>query len=150
MDANQNSSLFQLNLDAQNSYTLRSAASWARVLGVVSLIMGILIIIFGIIFQQAVSRSGLDYYDRDSGMNASTLGNLGMVMYVLMGIIFILSAVFAMNAGNKINAGLKNNDQATLNAGFAGARNFFALWAILTILFLVLILISMLGALGNS
>ena len=150
MDANQNSSLFQLNLDAQNSYTLRSAASWARVLGVVSLIMGILIIIFGIIFQQAVSRSGLDYYDRDSGMNASTLGNLGMVMYVLMGIIFVLSAVFAMNAGNKINAGLKNNDQATLNAGFAGARNFFALWAILTILFLVLILISMLGALGNS
>ena len=150
MDANQNSSLFQLNLDAPNSYTLRSAASWARVLGVVSLIMGILIIIFGIIFQQAVSRSGLDYYDRDSGMNASTLGNLGMVMYVLMGIIFVLSAVFAMNAGNKINAGLKNNDQATLNAGFAGARNFFALWAILTILFLVLILISMLGALGNS
>ena len=150
MDANQNSSLFQLNLDAQNSYTLRSAASWARVLGVVSLIMGILIIIFGIIFQQAVSRSGLDYYDRDSGMNASTLGNLGMVMYVLMGIIFVLSAVFAMNAGNKINAGLKNNDQATLNAGFAGARNFFALWAILTILFLVLILLSMLGALGNS
>ena len=150
MDANQNSSLFQLNLDAQNSYTLRSAASWARVLGVVSLIMGILIIIFGIIFQQAVSRSGLDYYDRDSGVSASTLGNLGMVMYVLMGIIFILSAVFAMNAGNKINAGLKNNDQATLNAGFAGARNFFALWAILTILFLVLILISMLGALGNT
>lgn len=150
MDANQNSSLFQLNLDAQNSYTLRSAASWARVLGVVSLIMGILIIIFGIIFQQAVSRSGLDYYDRDSGVSASTLGNLGMVMYVLMGIIFVLSAVFAMNAGNKINAGLKNNDQATLNAGFAGVRNFFALWAILTILFLVLILISMLGALGNT
>lgn len=147
MESNQNSSLFQLNLDAQNSYTLRSAASWARVLGVATMIMGILFIIFGIIAQQTISRAGLDY--GDSGMSSSALGNLGLVMYVLMGLVFIISAVFALNAGNKINAGLKNNDQATLNAGFAGARNFFALWAILTILSLILLLISLLTMLGQ-
>ncbi len=66
-----------------------------------------------------------------------------------MGLVFIISAVFAMNAGNKINSGLKNNDQATLNAGFAAARNFFALWAILTILSLILVLISLLTMLGQ-
>ena len=44
MEQNQNTSLFQLNLDAQNSYTLRSAASWAKVLGIVGLIMGILFV----------------------------------------------------------------------------------------------------------
>lgn len=149
MEQNQNTSLFQLNLDAQNSYTLRSAASWARVLGVASMIMGILFIVAGIIAQQTITRYSAYDYDK-GGVSASTLGNLGLVMYVIMGLVMIISAIFAMNAGNKINAGLKNNDQASLNSGFAGARNFFALWAILTILSLVLVLISVLGMLGNS
>ena len=148
MESNQNSSLFQLNLDAQNSYTLRSAASWARVLGVATMIMVILFIIFGIIAQQALSKGSFDY-NNNSGVSSSALGNIGLVMYVLMGLVFIISAIFAMNAGNKINAGLKNNDQATLNAGFAGTRNFFALWAILTILSLILLLISLLTMLGQ-
>ena len=55
MEQNQNTSLFQLNLDAQNSYTLRSAASWAKVLGVVSIILAVLFIILGVLVQQAVS-----------------------------------------------------------------------------------------------
>ncbi|MGB3155894.1 MAG: hypothetical protein WBB06_14905, partial [Chitinophagaceae bacterium] len=72
-----------------------------------------------------------------------------LVAYVFMGLIFIVSSIFALNAGNKINSGLKANDQATLNAGFAGARNYFAFWAIMIILMLLLVLISILGALGN-
>jgi magnesium-transporting ATPase (P-type) len=150
MEQNQNTSLFSLNLDAQNSYTLRSAASWAKVLGVVSLIIGILCVILGILVQQVISRGAINDYDiRDSGMSMSAIGNMGMAVYVLMGLIYVLSGVFAMNAGNKINRGLRTNDQATLNAGFAGARNFFALWAILMILLLLLIVISMLGSLAS-
>ena len=56
MEENQSSSLFSLNLDAQNSYTLRGMASWAKVLGFVGLIMGILFIILGILVQQAVNN----------------------------------------------------------------------------------------------
>ncbi len=151
MESNQSSSLFQLSLDGANSYTLRSAASWARILGIGSLIIGALCIILGIVVQQAMSKAGgyggIDY--RDSGFSASSLGNMGMAVYVIMGIVYILSGVFALNAGNKINAGLKTNSIDLLIAGFAGARNFFALWAVLIILFLILILISLLGALSN-
>ena len=150
MEQNQNTSLFQLNLDAQNSYTLRSAASWAKVLGVVGMIMGILCIILGIIVQQAVSRSGsFDTY-RGSGLSASSVGNLGLAVYVVMGLVFVISSMFALNAGNKISRGLKTNDQDTLNSGFAGARNYFAFWAVILIIMLLLMLISVLGSLGNS
>ncbi len=147
MEQNQNTSLFQLNLDAQNSYTLRSAASWARVLGIACMIMGILFIIFGIMVQQLVRKTGSYDYE-SSGMSASAIGNMGMAIYVIMGLVMIISAVFALGAGNKILNGLKTNDQASLNSGFAGARNFFALWAILTILGLILVLVSLLGALS--
>jgi hypothetical protein len=149
MEQNQNTSLFQLTLDAQNSYTLRSAASWAKVLGVVGMILGILFVILGIIVQQAVSKYGEFDSVRGSGLSASTVGNMGLVVYLIMGLVFVISSMFALNAGNKISRGLKTNDQASLNSGFAGARNYFAFWAIMIILMLVLVLISLLGSLGN-
>jgi hypothetical protein len=64
-----------------------------------------------------------------------------------MGLIYGISGIFALNAGNKINAGLKTNNMEILNAGFAAARNFFALWAILMIIMLLLVFISLVGTL---
>ena len=123
---NPSTSLFQLNLDAQNSYTLRSAATWAKVLGVVGMILGIFFFIVGIAVQQYVGRYGGYSSYRSSGLSATSLGNMGMVIYIIMGLIMVISSIFALNAGNKINLGLRTNDQAALNAGFAGARNYFA------------------------
>ena len=152
MEQDQNTSLFSLNLDAQNSYTLRSAASWAKVLGVASIIIAILCVIMGVIMQQVMSRAGGDfdsYRYRSSGFNSSSFGAIGLAMYVIMGLLYGISGMFALNAGNKINSGLKTNNMEMLNAGFAGARNFFALWAILMILFLLLILIGLMGSLSS-
>src|SRR5690349_18640088 len=131
MEQNQNSSLFQLNLDAQNSYVLRSAASWSKVLGIVGLIIGILCIIFGIIAQQTLNSysSSYDYNYRSSGVSTRTMGAMGLMVYAIMGLIMIITSIFAFNGGNKIIQGLKNNDQAALNAGFAGVRNYFAFWS---------------------
>ncbi len=147
MEQNQNSSLFSLNLDAQNSYTLRSAASWAKILGVVGAFLGILFIILGIMVQQAVSQYGGMY--RSGGLSASAIGSWGMAFYVLVGIVFILTSVFAINAGNKINMALRSNDQALLSSGFANVRNYFAFWAIIIILLLLLVLLGLLGSMGN-
>lgn len=146
----QNTSLFQLNLDAQNSYTLRNMASWAKVLGFVSLIMAVLCIVGGIMFQQYATSGSLDSEYRGSGFSGGTFGQVGLVMYILMGVIYGLSGMFALNAGNKIGTGLRTNDMEVLNAGFAGARNFFALWAILMILMLILVLISVLGLVSGA
>jgi len=148
MEQNQNSSLFSLNLDAQNSYTLRSVASWAKVLGIVTIIMAALLVIFGIVFQQNASKlDGFDGYrsSRSGGMSADSLGSMGLIMYVVIGLIYGLSGMFALNAGNKINSGLKTNNMELLNGGFANARNFFALWAILMILCLLFMLIGLMA-----
>ncbi len=148
MEPNQNTSLFQMNLDAQNSYTLRSAASWAKVLGVASLILAVLFIILGVMVQQVLSNTGGSYGRyRGSGLTSSDFGAVGLIFYVICGLLYGISGIFALNAGNKINTGLKTNNMELLNAGFAGARNFFALWAILMILMLVFVLISFAGTL---
>ncbi|MGH2553761.1 MAG: hypothetical protein ACRDEB_08585 [Chitinophagaceae bacterium] len=145
--SNPNTSLFQLNLDAQNSYTLRSAASWAKVLGIVGMIIGILFFVVAIIVQQTLSRYdgyGGNRY-RSSGFSASAIGNAGMAVYIILGLIMIISSIFALNAGNKITLGLKTNDQMALNSGFAGARNYFAIWAVILIICLLFLFIGLLG-----
>jgi hypothetical protein len=149
MEQNQNTSLFSLNLDAQNSYTLRNMASWAKVFGIVSIIIAVLFVIMGVILQQKMNEiSGYSRY-RSSGFSSESFGNMGLVVYVIMGLLYGISGMFALNAGNKINAGLRSNSMELLNSGFAGARNFFALWAILIIIFLLLILIGMLGIISS-
>jgi hypothetical protein len=146
MEQDQNSSLFSMSLDAQNSYTLRSMASWAKVLGVTSIIIAGLCVVWGIVFQQMMSRydSGLYNY-RSSGISSSGMAGAGLAIYVIAGVIYGLSGMFAINAGNKINAGLKGNNMELLNAGFAGARNFFALWAILMIITLLFMFIGIMA-----
>lgn len=147
MEQNQNSSLFSLNLDAQNSYTLRSMASWSKVLGIVGLILGILFLVVGILVQQQLSQSGYRSY-RSGGFSATTIGNYGLVVYLILALIFILTSIFALNAGNKISTALRANDQAALSAGFANARNYLAFWAILIIIMLLITFLSLLSSMG--
>lgn len=142
----QNSSLFSLNLDEQNSYSLRSVASWAKVLGIVSTILAILCFIAGIIFQQNVDKIDISSSYKSAGLSSDSLGNMVMVVYVIIGLLYGVSGMFALNAGNKINTGLKTKSMEILNGGFVAARNFFAFWAILMIIFLSLMLISILTA----
>ena len=54
---NPGTSLFQLNLDAGNSYTLRSAASWAKVLAITGIIIGVLFFAVGLLMQNAISNN---------------------------------------------------------------------------------------------
>ena len=146
MDTNQPQTqppLFQLNIDMNANMALRGAASWAKVLAIVGLILGILFVIFGVIVQNAVNRGG--YY----GGNSNMIGNVGMVVYIIMGLIMVISSVFGLNFANKITTALRTNDQTALAGGFSAVRNYFAFWAVICIIFLLLLLITFVSALGR-
>ena len=149
MEQNQNpnptTSLFQMNLDAQNSYTLRSSASWAKVLGVAGMITGaVLIILMAIAMSQLESRG---YRYRRSGLGGmfgdSGATKLGLWIMIITGIIFVIGGIFSFNFGNKINAALRSNDQNGLNNGFAALRNYFALRSIVVIIVLIFFLMAL-------
>jgi len=140
----QNQSLFQLNLDEQTGYTLRSATSWAKVLAIVGFICAGLIVIMAIVVQSKLgSYRSSRYYDDDFSGSTRTLSTMIIVVYFIIAIIQFLSSLFMWQFGNKISTAFKANDQAALNAGFAGLRNYIALWAILLIIGLLFMLISL-------
>ena len=146
--SNTSSSLFQLNLDASNSYSLRTAASWAKVLGVVGVILGIIIILMAIV---ALSQVNSTYGSRNEGFgdlwaNDRGSAGLGASLLIITGIIFIVGAIFSYSFGNRITAALKSNDQNGLERGFAALRNYYALRSIVLIIVLLLFLISLAGS----
>lgn len=144
---NPTTSLFQMNLDAQNSYNLRSAASWAKVLGVVGIITGaIIIILMAIAMSQLQGYRGYGY--RRGGLDemfGGSLGatKLGLWIMIITGIIFILGGIFSFNFGNKINTALRSNDQNGLNSGFAALRNYYALRSIIVIIVLLFLFLAL-------
>lgn len=137
-------SLFQLNLDATNTYTLRSSASWAKVLGVTGIIFGALLITWCAvkIVQLSQLYSQYGYYRRSSldMFSGSSDAKTGFWMFILSGVIFIIGGIFAWSFGNKINAALKTNSQEGLNNAFAALRNYYALRSITLIIVLLLFL----------
>ena len=136
-------SLFQMNLDAQNSYNLRSSASWAKVLGVVGIMTGIILIIMMAIALSKLEGAGYNRYDRGGGIEEIFAAKTGLWIIIITGIIFIIGGAFSYNFGNKIGAALKSNDQNGLSNGFAALRNYFALRSITLIIVLLLLLISL-------
>jgi hypothetical protein len=152
MEQNPNTSLFQLNVDASTSYSLRGAATWAKVLAVCGLIIGILCIVSGLFVQNLMSNYSFNsrYNDELDGTTMKTASTIGMVMYILIGLVFVISSIFALNFGNRITRALRSNDQNSLSSGFLAARNYFAFWAILMIIMLLLMLIGVAGALAGG
>ncbi|MEI9909028.1 MAG: DUF5362 family protein [Bacteroidota bacterium] len=140
-----NTSLFQLNLDANNSYTLRSAASWAKVLGIIGIIFGILFVGIGLLVQNAVNKSPGQFEELGYRSNTGVMENMGtagMVVYLCMGVITIIGSIFAFNFGGKIATALRTNDQNTLRTAFGALRNYFAYWGVLMIIGLLLMIIG--------
>lgn len=139
------SSLFSLNLDANNSSTLRSAASWAKVLGVLGIIFGVLFLALAFLVQNAIGNAAGEFEGYRYRGSTSMMANFGMGVYICMGVLTIIGSIFALNFGGKINSALRTNDQNTLRGGFAGLRNYFAFWAILMIIGLLLAIIGIAG-----
>ena len=142
---NQSNSLFELNIDANANMTLRSAATWARVLGIVSLIMGIFFVIFGVIWQNTIKSSGSGY----SSAYGSIMRTSGLVYFLVIGIVMIISAIFALNFASRISTAVKANDQVSLSMGLGAVRNYFAFWSVICIIFLLLLLLGIMGSLSR-
>jgi hypothetical protein len=144
--------LFQLNLDATNSYTLRSAASWARVLGIVGAVVGlVMMIIFIIMLGRPEPAPG--YVSRGEGFNEAFSGSdkesarIAYWFFIIAGIVFLIGGIFSYLFGNKMHTALRSNDQDGLDKAFGWLRNYFAFRSIIMIIIFLLFLLGLASAL---
>jgi len=146
----QSSSLFQLNIDANNASTLRSAANWAKILGILGIVFGLLFILIAFVVQNTINSTYRRFDDYGPSQNTGILATGAMAVYIVMGLLTIIGSIFALNFGSKVSSALRTNDSNTLRSGFAGARNYFAFWAILMIIGLLFMVIAIASGGINS
>ena len=145
-------SLFQMNLDAQNSYNLRSAASWARVMGVTGILLGVFFAVMTVLAFIRLNEYSSRYGYRRRGSMDTLFGNgftgtsFGLWIMIITSVIFILGGIFSLHFGNRINLSLKTNNQLGLNNAFAALRNYYALRSITLIIVLTIIFLGLAGS----
>ena len=150
----QQPSLFQLNLDAQNSYYLRSSASWARILGVCGMIIAFLLGAYAIYILVELSDTyeyGRNrFMDRISRDSTTESLSASAIFLLIVALIFFFGGLFSFRFGKRISTALQANTQEGINSAFLQLRNYFALRSITLIIVLLFVLIGILGNLSNT
>jgi hypothetical protein len=142
-----NQPLFQLNLDAENSYMLRSAASWARILGVTGIICGLIMAGFAVYMLIVFGDPNYEYGNNKLVDEFNTNdGKASAIFILIVGLVFFLGGFFSFLFGKRIVASLRLNNQEGVNNAFLQLRNYFATRGITMILLLLLLVLGILGS----
>ncbi|HEY6505458.1 MAG TPA: hypothetical protein VIZ28_15900 [Chitinophagaceae bacterium] len=144
MENEQPSSLFGLSVDDQARATLKAASQWGRVLAVLGFILGGLVLLLGIVVYGRLTGSyGGNGNAYRSSVQAAATRNL--IFCILTAGIFITSGIFTLNFSNRTSTALNTSDQYSLNSGLAAIRGGIIFWAVIFIIFILLLLLAFIG-----
>lgn len=148
----ENLSLFSLSIDPATKSHLSEAAKWARFLAIVGFVFLFCIVAIGLYSAFTINRyEGMfNNYPGRRGL-AESFGVGMMVAYLIMAIIAFFPLFFMLRFANQMREALASNNQEKLTASFQNLKIYFRYLGIITIIFLVLTLLSMLvGILGRA
>lgn len=148
----QDTSLFSLTIDPAAKANLTETARWARFLAIVGFVFLLLMVLVGIYSSLTINRFE-DSYREMGGLGStgmlSSAGTGVAVMYILMAVIWFFPLLFTLRFANQMQKALQNNDQELLGASFQNLKVCYRYLGIITVIFLVLIALSLfLGMIG--
>jgi magnesium-transporting ATPase (P-type) len=135
----ENKPLFGLEVDSSATNSLKEAARWSRIIGIILLSSIALFILFFIAYGAKLNET----MDELTGEDATQMITILVLVFVLCGGVIGTLAWFLINGANKIKKGLYLNDQSIFNAGLANIRNYFIMYGILAILSLMVSIINL-------
>ena len=148
----QDSSLFSLTIDPATKSNLFETARWARFVAIVGFVFLILMVFVGIYSTLTINRFEDDYREMGGLGSTGMMGSAGAgvaVIYIFMAVIWFFPLFFTLRFANQMRSALQNNNQELLSAAFQNLKVCFRYLGIITVIFLVLIALSLLfGVIG--
>lgn len=138
------SSLFSLSIDPVTKAHLSETARWARFLAIVGFVLLVLTILLGVYSSIMLSRYEEDYRSSlgmSGVMNAA--GASVAVIYILMAVVAFFPLLFTFRFASLMRQALNSNDQTLLNASFQNLKVCFRYLGVITIIFLVLTVLTL-------
>ncbi|MBC7947225.1 MAG: hypothetical protein H7Y42_05045 [Chitinophagaceae bacterium] len=145
---NDQPSLFGLSVDQESAATLKSAAQWGKVLAVLGWILGGLVLLFGIVAYIKITHT---YRGSGFAVRSAETGALrALIVCILFSSILVTGAIFTWNFSNRTNTALDTTDQYSLNSGLSSMKSGMIFWAIIFIVFILLMLLAFLGIASSN
>ena len=135
----------ELLIDSVSQVHLKETAMWAKFLAIAGFIISIIIAI-GAVF------AGTMFNKLTAGMPGGNKGGVMtggviMVMYLLIAAVAFFMSLFLFRFGVKMKVALIINDQESLNLSFQNLKVYYRFAGIITIIYLVILLLALLGGL---
>jgi hypothetical protein len=137
-----NQSFLDLQVDPEVSHSMTEATRWGKFLAVGVLIAFVLCVSL-VAFLWSAFSEGFERGFRQSSSNDSATALV--LVLVVMAIVFVVIAImfgFLIKAFNRIRKGVQNRDQFTFNSGLANLKNYFTMYAALSVLGLLVNIIN--------
>ena len=148
----QDTSLFSLTIDPASKIHLLETAKWARFLTIVGFVFLVLMVFVGIYSTVTINRFENNYREMGGLGSENVLGSAGAgvaVMYLIMAVIWFFPLLFMFRFANLMRNALQSNNQELFSRSFQNLKVCFRYLGIITVIFLVMIALSLLfGIMG--
>jgi len=135
------STLFNLSVDAETRMHLGETAKWARFLAIAGMVALVLMVLFGIYFASVMAAAMEADLEALGGRGGGSLTGFGIgtvLVYVLLAVIWFFPLLFLLRFANLANRALEENDQKIMNGAFKNLKACFRYVGIVTIAIMVL------------
>ena len=138
MEQNQNTSLFDMNMDSQTQSHILSISKWTRFIAITGFVVGALALILFAAYGEQIFRAFSVLFSAGE----SNLAGAVIVVAVLVLALVACWLFFLIKSSNLLRKGLESRNSVTLAEGFRAMRMYFTFSFIISIL-------SMLGTLTS-
>ncbi|MDQ3276710.1 MAG: hypothetical protein M3Q06_00175 [Bacteroidota bacterium] len=148
----QDTSLFSLTIDPATKANLSETARWARFLAIIGFVFLLVMVLVGIYSTITINRFEDEFREMGGQGSAGMLRSAGTgvaAVYILIAAVWFFPLLFTLRFANQMQGALQNNDQKLLSASFQNLKVCYRYLGIITVIFLVLIVLSLLlGVIG--
>ncbi len=131
MDHQQESSLFDIQMDTDAQTSLLSISKWAKFVAITGIIIGAIVLILASAYGPQIIQAFTSLFS--IGMNQE---EAGMLIAILVIAVLMVSfwLYFLLRTSSLLNRGLESRSSAQLAAGFRSMRVYFVISFIMSLL----------------
>lgn len=142
MDTEQHLLENELMIDNISQSHLKETAMWTKFLAITGFFLSALIAIGAFVVGTMLNKLSAIPGGKPMGAMA---GGMITVIYLFVAVIAFFMSFYLFKFSIKMQMALKANDQETLNVSFQNLKNYYRFAGIITILYLVILLLALIG-----
>ena len=148
MEPNQNLLSADLQVDTVAAAHLKETVMWARLLGIVGLVLSILVAIFGL-FAGTILTSMTRNFGNNPSANAISSG-LITVFYLVIAAVYFFLSLFIFRFAVKMKQALLANDQVIFNDSLLNLKLVYRTMGIIMIIYLSFLALALVVGIGAA